>query len=237
MRGQWLNCHPTRLMQALLADNRIETLMKVNQPKAVEYFVNHEHDLEQCWQSYKIAMRHRYEPDDFDLWCDTVRLLDRCGRDIRSPQYICPNDLKKEHDCWLAKVNRMEEKRREREKIEKAKKQEADFYKQKSCYFGIVINDTDLEISVLDTLEAYQAEGEKMKHCVWKCEYYAKADSIILSAHDHQGNRIETVEFSASQGKVIQSRGVCNSNTPYHERIINLVNANAHRFLEARRAT
>lgn len=89
-------------------------------------------------------------------------------------------------------------------------------------------------VSVLDSLEAYQAEGEKMKHCVFKCEYYAKTDSVILSAHDRQGNRIETVEFSLSQGKVIQSRGVCNSNTEYHDRIVKLVNDNAHRFLEAR---
>ena len=114
----------------------------------------------------------------------------------------------------------MEEKRRM-----KAKAQEADFYKNKSCFFGIVICDNDIEISVLDSLEAYQAEGKKMKHCVFKCEYYAKSDSIILSAHDRQGNR---------QGKVIQSRGVCNSNTEYHDRIVKLVNDNAHRFLEAR---
>lgn len=95
----------------------------------------------------------------------------------------------------------MEEKRRNKEQMMKAKKQEADFYKNKSCFFGIVISDNDIEISVLDSLEAYQAEGEKMKHCVFKCEYYAKTDSVILSAHDRQGNRIETVEFSLSQGK------------------------------------
>lgn len=98
-----------------------------------------------------------------------------------------------------------------------------------------MISDDDIEISVLDSLEAYREEGNKMKHCVFQCEYYAKTDSVILSAHDHSGNRIETVEFSLSQGKVVQSRGVCNSNTEYHERIIRLVNENAYRFMEARR--
>lgn len=95
----------------------------------------------------------------------------------------------------------MEEKRRNKEQMMKVKEQEAAFYKNKSCFFGIVISDNDIEISVLDSLEAYQAEGEKMKHCVFKCEFYAKTDSVILSAHDRQGNRIETVEFSLSQGK------------------------------------
>ena len=57
-------------------------------------------------------------------------------------------------------------------------------------------------------------------HSVFQCKYYAKADSVILSAHDRQGNRIETVEFSSSQGKVIQSRGMCNSDTEYFFLII-----------------
>ncbi len=234
MRGRLPECHPTRLAQALLSDSRIETMMKAKDYKAVEYFIAHETELDTCWQSYKIARRHRYEPEDYGLWCDMIRLLERCGRDIRSVRYICPKALKAEHDRWLANVNRIEEKRRMAEQMERAKRHEADFYREKSCFFGIVISDGDIEISVLDSIEAFRAEGEKMKHCVFRCEYYAKADSIILSAHDKYGNRIETVEFSFRQGKVVQSRGVCNSNTEYHDRIIKLVNDNAYRFLEAK---
>lgn len=138
MKGKLSDCHPFELMKALLADHRMETMMKARDYKAVEYFI---------------------------------------------------------------------------------------------------YRDGDIEISVLDSLEAYKEEGNKMKHCVFQCEYYAKTDSVILSAHDHLGNRIETVEFSLSQGKVVQSRGVCNSNTEYHDRIIRLVNENAYRFMEARRAS
>ena len=72
-----------------------------------------------------------------------------------------------------------------------------------------------------------------MHHCVFKCEYYAKKNSVILSAHDKEGNRIETIEFSLMENKVVQSRGVCNKNSVYHDRIVNLVNANAHRFIMA----
>ena len=234
MSGRLPDCHPTRLAEALLTDSRIETMMKAKDYKAVEYFTTHEMKLDRCWQPYKIAKRRRYEPEDYGLWCDTVRLLERCGHDIRSVKYICPKDLKADHDKWLAKATRMEERRRNMERMERAKRQEADFYKEKSRYFGIVISDNDIEISVLDSLEAFQAEGSSLHHCVFQCEYYAKVDSVILSAHDRQGNRIETVEFSLSQGKVVQSRGLCNSNTEFHDRIVGLVNANAYRFLEAR---
>ena len=56
----------------------------------------------------------------------------------------------------------------------------------------------------------------------------------ILSAHDKEGNRIETIEFSLTEGKVIQSRGLCNTNTPHHDRIVRLVNAHAHQILAAK---
>lgn len=229
-----MKCHPFRLMRFLLTDSRIETMMKAGHFEAVDHFVSHHERLDQCWNSYKIASRHGYHPKDWGTWCDLIRLLDRCGRDTLSTRYICPTDLRAEHDRWLAKVTAAEQKRRDREQLIRAKAKEDDFYKSKSCYFGIVISDSDLEISVLDSIEAYQAEGSAMKHCVFKCEYYAQKDSIVLSAHDKSGNRIETVEYSLTENKVIQSRGICNTNSEYHDRIISLVKANAHRFIEAR---
>ncbi|SBV96198.1 hypothetical protein KL86DYS2_11050 [uncultured Dysgonomonas sp.] len=48
---------------------------------------------------------------------------------------------------------------------------------------------------------------------------------MILSACI-DGKRIETIEVSISQLKVIQSRGICNKNTKYHNQIINLVEQN-----------
>ena len=64
-----------------------------------------------------------------------------------------------------------------------------------------------------------------MHHCVFDSAYYLKKDSLILSA-TIDGKRIETIEISLKTLKVIQSRGVCNKNTEYHDQIINLVNKN-----------
>lgn len=105
--------------------------------------------------------RHRYVPKDYGLWCYTIRLLDKCGRDIHSVKFICSKDLKAEHDRWLHKVNAIEKQRRDREKLQRARQHEADFYKNKSCFFGIVISDKDIEIPVLDSLEAYKAQGRR----------------------------------------------------------------------------
>ena len=64
-------------------------------------------------------------------------------------------------------------------------------------------------------------------HCVGG--YHTKKDSLILSATIN-GKRIETVEVSLSQMKVVQCRGVCNSNTKYHDRIIKLVEDNVEQI-------
>lgn len=234
MKGRLPECHPFKLMQFLLSDNRIETMMKTKDHKAIEYFIDNSTALDRCWQSYKIARWHGYTPSDWSIWSDLIRLLKRCGKDIRNAHYICPTDLQAAHDHWLNKLSSMEERKRDEEQMRKAKEHEADFYKQKSRFFGIVIQDGDIEITVLNSLEAYKEEGTLMHHCVWKLAYYAKEESLILSAHDHDGHRIETVEFSLDEGKVIQSRAVCNTNSEYHDRIINLVNSNAQRIMAAK---
>ncbi|MBR5476674.1 MAG: PcfJ domain-containing protein [Bacteroidaceae bacterium] len=70
--------------------------------------------------------------------------------------------------------------------------------------------------------------GKAMHHCVFANEYHKKKDSLILSARDRQGNRIETVEVNTKTFQVVQSRGIRNQNTAHHNEIINLVNQNMH---------
>ena len=68
-----------------------------------------------------------------------------------------------------------------------------------------------------------------MHHCVYTNAYYNDENSLILSARI-DGERIETVEVDLQTLKVVQSRGVCNSNTEYHDRIIKLVEDNAEQI-------
>ena len=66
-----------------------------------------------------------------------------------------------------------------------------------------------------------------MHHCVFRNAYYLKENSLILSA-TIDGRRIETIELALDTLEVIQSRGVQNKPTDYHERIIDLVKKNAY---------
>ena len=106
--------------------------MKAKHYNSVQYLVYHALDLNSCWQSYKVASRHHYRIEDMGTWCDTIRLLDKYGKDIGNIKYICPLNLKAEHDHWLKKSNVVEQKRRDMERMAKAKAHEAEFYKNKS---------------------------------------------------------------------------------------------------------
>ena len=87
------------------------------------------------------------------------------------------------------------------------------------------ITDGTIVVRVLDSVEAYYDEGNALHHCVGQCEYYLKPDTLVFSARI-EDKRVETVELSLETFKVLQSRGLCNKNTKYHKRIMNLVHKN-----------
>jgi len=75
-------------------------------------------------------------------------------------------------------------------------------------------------------------EGTLLKHCLFVNEYFAKKDSLILSARiDNQP--IETIEVCLSKIKVVQARGLHNEPTEHHNEIIDLVNANLNKIGKA----
>ena len=110
------------------------------------------------------------------------------------------------------------------------------FLELKSKFFGIRFTDGTIQVHVLESVREYLEEGVSMHHCVFSNEYYLKEDSLILSA-TIEGKRIETIEVSLKTLKVVQSRGVCNKNTEYHEQIVNLVNANSRLIRQRMKAT
>ena len=71
----------------------------------------------------------------------------------------------------------------------------------------------------------YYDEGKAMHHCVYSAGYWKRADSLVMTARV-DGRRMETVEVNTAECIVRQSRGVCNSTTEWHDKIISLVMKN-----------
>jgi len=152
-----------------------------------------------------------------------IDLLCHFGKDTNCPKYVCPADLKAEHDKLVAKRNRQRERERTEQQRQKAIEDEKNYLKAKGIFFGLVFSDNLIRIKVIESVEEMITEGRLMHHCVGG--YHNRKDSLILSA-TIDGKRIETIEVSLKTLKVVQSRGICNENTEYHDRIIRLVEDN-----------
>ena len=233
-KGSCYHIHPVTMFQELLTNPRAETLMKANEIELLRYLCarpTYKADIETYWNTIKIANRNGYKVKDSQMWVDYIKMLERCGKDIQSPRYICPANLQEEHDRYMRKVHILEDKKKRAEDIIKAREREARFKEQKEKFFGIRINDGEIEIKVLESVEEYRREAESQHICLFSAAYDQRENSLIFSARIN-GRIIETIEVDLKTLRVVQSRGVCNQNTEYHDRIIRLINANTHLIKE-----
>ncbi len=228
-KGGLYGQNPTNLFRILLTDNRAESLLKIGQKSLFRLYLDDKsRRYDDYWPSIRIAVRNGYKIEDAMMWCDYIDALRTLDKDIRSPKYVCPADLNREHDRCIAKLARLEAERN----LSAHLKNECAYHKAKARFFGLAFSDGRIAVRVLESVKEIIMEGKAMHHCVATNKYYQKADSLILSATIN-GKRLETVEVSLSKLQVIQSRGVCNQDTEYHDRIVELVNSNM-RLIEKR---
>jgi hypothetical protein len=215
-----------RLFQTLLSDSRAETLLKTGQTNVLRYFAGRDFQaINNYWNSIKICIRNNYHISDGNIWRDYIDLLHFFGKDLHNAKYVCPANLAAEHDRYVKKKREWQERECREEKRKQALEDEAKFYELKSRFFGIQFTDGVIQICMLDSVEDVMHEGDTLHHCVFTNDYHLKPDSLILSACIGD-KRIETIEFSLSQMKVVQCRGLLNKNTEYHNQIIELVKKN-----------
>lgn len=245
-KGKFHNANPVKFLQSLLTDSRTETLLKAEQYEILPHFVHFPYKMGSLWNSVKICIRNGYIIKDATMWCDYIDLLNLFHKDTQNAKYICPVDLKAEHDKLVTMRNRQRERQRrewerrreieeqegERRKLEQMQENERLYADMKSKFLDLVFSDGVLCIQLLQSVQEFYEEGKAMSNCVFTNDYFKKADSLIFSARI-DGKRIETIEISLKTLQIIQSRGVCNGTTQYHEQIINLMRKNV-RFVQQR---
>lgn len=228
-KGQFHDLTPYEMFHSILTNSRAETLLKTKQLSLLNYFEKTRYrDIEDYWSAIRICIRNGYNVTDASMWCDIVNMLRRLGKDIHNPKFVCPEDLKAEHDRRELEIRRKREKeeiKEQRDKLLKSIKNEKRFQELKSKFFGIAFTDGTIKVHVLESLKEYFEEATEMHHCLFSNEYFLKEDSLILSATIN-GKRIETIEVSLKTLEILQSRGEWNSHTEYHDQIMNLVKAN-----------
>ncbi|WP_435415886.1 PcfJ domain-containing protein [Polaribacter aestuariivivens] len=202
---------------------KVETLLKAKQYSLANK--GNSYQLESYWPSIKICLRNKYKVKNASDWIDYIELLKYFNKDLRNAKYVCPKNLKKEHDRLVKKkrvIQEREKLERKRKKVSEAQKR----YKElKSMFFGLKFSDGEIVVKVLETVQEFMEEGDVLKHCLFTNEYYNKKDSLVLSARIEE-KPIETIEISLSKMKVVQSRGLNNKATEYNNRIVKLIKKN-----------
>jgi hypothetical protein len=224
--GDFHNLTPFDLFRYIVTENKAETLLKTGQTRLLKYFAQStSQNINDYWTSIRICIRNEYTVTNVTEWCDYINLLRFFGKDLHNAKYVCPANLKAEHDKYVQKKRAYIELERKEEAKKRALENEILFQEMKSKFFGIEFTDGLIQIRVLESVTEIMQEGDAMHHCVFTNDYHLRPDSLILSA-TIDGNRIETIEISLTKLQVLQSRGVCNKNTEYHNRIVNLVKKN-----------
>ena len=217
----------------LLPNNpKAETLLKAKEYSLLAYYNIKSGTVSFYWNSIKIAMRHKYKIKDASMYFDYLDFLRYFKKDLNSPKYLCPKNLHREHNRLMnkkAEIQRLQELERERQKIierqENLEKAVIEYFERNKKFFDLKIKEKNISIKVLESVEEFFEEGTELKHCVYTNEYYAKEDSLILSAKVNK-KRTETIEVILSKLQVVQCRGYDNKPTKYNKKILELINKN-----------
>lgn len=231
LRTSFHGVTPALLIRAILGESKYaEMLLKTRQYSMLEFYM-YRGCLSHPW-TVNICNRNGYIIKDGSMYDDYLRLLDYFQLDTHNAHYVCPKNLKAAHDELVSRKQRIEARERAEEdrkrRVERMVRIKADialFIKRIEPFLDLEIKEDDIVIRPLQSVSQFYQEGKAMHHCVYANEYYKKKDCLILSAKVAD-KRKETIEVNLKTFKVVQSRAVCNNNSEYHDKIIELMNKN-----------
>lgn len=216
---------------------KAETILKAKQYSILGHYGSKtDGSLNRHWNSIKICLRNKYKVKDASMYFDYLDLLSYFGKDLHNSKFVCPRDLKKEHDRFMIKkreILRLEE--QERNRLQITKRQEnlekaiIEYVERNKKFFDLEFTKDNITIKLLQSVEEFKEEGDELNHCVYTNEYYTKQNSLVFSAKV-EGKRAETIEVQLPDMKIKQSRGLNNDPTKYHDTIVDLVSKNLEKI-------
>lgn len=246
MSGVYGDYEDEKIWHALTVhDTALETLAKLGYEDAVSLFIDNKRYRDiiiKCWRGIIIALRHGCDISAIGWrnYLDYLHELKELKLDWHSPHYLCPANFNEAHAATSRRMTRKMEERmarmaegRRRAELQRdinarRKKEEAisGFYRRIVKFLPLNIEGLGIIIRPLASVDEFKEEGAAMEHCVYSMAYYARPESLILSARsEDDGKRLETVEVDLHNFTVVQSRAKKNGTSERHDDIVSLVNA------------
>lgn len=204
---------------------KAETILKAKMYDLLDVVGDSLYYLDRYWPTIKIVIRNKYKIKDVRNWFDYLELLQYFNKDLHNAKYVCPANLKKEHDRYVNKKREKQRKEEAEQRRLEIAEAEISFRKKITKFLKLHFVEDDIEIKVLGSVKEFEQEGIILKHCVFENEYYNKEESLILSARI-KNVPIETIEVNLAKLKIVQSRGLGNNPSAYNKKIVSLVKRN-----------
>lgn len=218
---------PYTSMGIICKDPMSETLFKAKRIELLDRRIGQPEDVAKWWHAIKIVLRNNYKikKDQTGEWFDLLRLLEYFGKDTHSPKFVCPVNLKKEHDKYVARKRVIDRIAADEARKLELMEDEIKYKQMKERFFGLVFTEGNITIKVLERVSDFIKEADTHRHCVYSKYYYHNVNNLCFSA-SVDGILMETMEFSLQYFEVRQSRGFQDKATKHHKKIIELLERN-----------
>ena len=161
LRTSFHGVTPAVLIRGLLGENKYaEMLIKTRQYAMLEFYMCRG-GLSHPWV-VNICNRNGYIIKDGSMYDDYLHLLDYFHLDTHNAHYVCPKNLKKEHDKLVEKKRKIEAKIRaeqeRKERIERMFRMKQDilsFIRRIQPFLGMEIKDEDIVIRPLESVTQF----------------------------------------------------------------------------------
>lgn len=227
--GTFRGIVPQYLFMDLLSNPKAETLWKAGQLSLFKEIGGYENRVNKYWSSIKICLRNNYIIKDAGIWFDYLDNLVEFRKDIHSAKFVCPADLNAEHDRYVRKMQAVRERRHREEMMRDMVIYEPIYEKEKGRFFGLLFTDGNITIKTIESVREVKLEGDTIGHCVFTNGYHKKKNTLLMSAQVN-GARTETIEVYLNPLEISQVRGRNNKNSEFHDRILQLLEANLHQI-------
>ena len=232
--GMFFEYGPTYLLRKILTDKRVETILKRKTPEFLDAIIATQHFLsdENMWRYVKICFRNNYTPYDFNIWLDYIAMVLKYKPDISNAYYLCPADLKAEHNKWDAKIKSDRKKEQDKilfEKQLKIKEGYKTFAIKNKAFKGLEISNGNIKIAYLDNIKKYERVGKSLHICIHSSRYWNRKNSIILIAHVDDKPQ-ECIEVLLNPIQIKQINGYDNTPSEYQDQVKTILKNNFYKI-------
>lgn len=223
-KNDFHDLRPFVFFHLILTKPKAETLLKTGQYRLF-YYSALERDFEliiRFWETIKVCTKHKYFVHDVSMYFDYLKLAENFNRDLKSPKYACPVDLKREHDKYVEKDRKRRFAQEYKTLKAEIRKDERAYAKEKKKFFDLEFKEENITIKVIKSVKEVMDLGDRFRHCIYSLKYHRKKYSLLFAVHVND-IPVETIEYDLKEFKVLQSRGKGNDATEYHDKILDIM--------------